>query len=87
MDALDESPNTYVVRPLPNEVLDFIHELIKPKFPNLQTCVTGRPVTDIRDALDYSISRYISLLDKGGHEKQLVIDIPAKRACKPTSKV
>jgi hypothetical protein len=66
VDGLDECSNTSAI-PSPREkVLMFLADLIKSKVPNLHVCVTSRPEIDIKDALEPSTFRSVSLHDEGG---------------------
>ena len=71
VDALDECPNTSAVRSPRAEVLNLIQELIKSQFPNLRICVTSRPETDIKYALDCLTSHSVSLHDEGGQMRDI----------------
>jgi hypothetical protein len=71
VDGLDECPNTSAVRSPRAEVLNFIEDLIKPRFPNLRVCVTSRPEIDIKDVLDPLIFRSISLHDEAGQKRDI----------------
>jgi hypothetical protein len=71
VDALDECPNTSAVRSSRAKFLNLIEELIKSQFPNLHICVTSRPETDIKDALDTLAFRSISLHDEGGQKRDI----------------
>jgi hypothetical protein len=71
VDALDEYPNTSVVRSPRAKVLNLIHELIRSQFPNLRICVTSRPETDIKDVLDTLTFRTVSLHDEGGQKRDI----------------
>jgi len=65
---MDEPPNPSVVRSPLAKVLKIIKGLIESQSLNLLISVTGRPETNIKDILNRSISRYISLhrVDKRG---------------------
>jgi hypothetical protein len=66
VDGLDECSNTSAI-PSPREkVLMFLEGLIESQVPNLRICVTSRPEIDIKDALEPSTFRSISLHDEGG---------------------
>jgi hypothetical protein len=66
VDALDECPNTFAM-PSPREkVLTLVTELVESDLPNLRICVTSRPETDIKAALDPLTFRSVSLHDEIG---------------------
>ena len=71
VDALDECPNASGVQSPRSEVLDLLEGLIKSHLPNLRICVTSRPETDIKDALDRLIPRYVSLHDERGQREDI----------------
>ena len=71
VDALDECPNTSAVLSPRAKVLNLIEELIKSQFPNLRTCVTSRPETDIKDVLDTLTFRSVSLHDERGQKRDI----------------
>ena len=72
IDALDESPNTFGI-PSRERVLQLLEELVELRLPDLRICVTSRPETDIRAALEYLTSERVSLHDQSGHE-QVIMD-------------
>ena len=66
VDALDEYPDTSAI-PSPREkVLMLLEELITSRIPDLHVCVTSRPETDIKVALDALASCSVSLHDESG---------------------
>jgi hypothetical protein len=71
VDALDECPNSSVVRSPRAEVLSLVEELVKTRILNLRICVTSRPEPDIKDVLDPLIFRSISLHDEGGQKRDI----------------
>ncbi|KAI0292984.1 hypothetical protein B0F90DRAFT_1644277 [Multifurca ochricompacta] len=72
VDALDECPNTSGM-PTPREqVLDLLNELIGLSLSNLHICVTSRPETDIRSALEPLTSLRVSLHDQIGQKKDII---------------
>jgi hypothetical protein len=72
MDALDECPSTSDW-PSPREaVLHLIKGLVGSRIPNLHICVTSRPDTDIRDALEPLTSCRVSLHDHSGQRQDIV---------------
>jgi hypothetical protein len=71
VDALDECPNSSVVRSPRAKVLSFIEELVKTQIRNLRVCVTSRPELDIQDVLDRLIFRSVSLHDESGQKRDI----------------
>ena len=71
MDALDECPNTSSIPSPRDEVLNLIEELIKSDIPHLRICVTSRPETDIKDALDPLVLHTVSLHDESGQNRDI----------------
>ena len=72
VDALDECPDTSTASPRA-EVLKLLKMLIESQFPNLRICVTSRPETDIKAALDPLIFRSVSL-DAQSEQKRDIED-------------
>ena len=68
VDALDECPNTSSTPSPRSKVLELIEKLIKSQVSNLHICVTSRPETDIKKALDPLLFRPVSLHDELGQE-------------------
>ena len=71
VDALDECSSTSAVPSPRDEVLSLIEELIKSRLPNLRICVTSRPESDIKDALDPLTFRSVSLHDESGQKRDI----------------
>ena len=71
VDALDEFPNTSVVRSSRAEVLSFIKELVTTQILNLHVCVTSRPELDVEGALGPLIFRSVSLHDESGQKRDI----------------
>jgi hypothetical protein len=71
MDALDECPNTSSIPSPQDEVLNLIEELIKSEIPHLRICVTSRPETDIKDALDPLVLHTVSLHEESGQNRDI----------------
>jgi hypothetical protein len=71
VDALDECPNSSVVRSPRAEVLSFLEELVAAQFLNLRVCVTSRPELDIKDVLGPLIFRSVSLHDEDGQNMDI----------------
>ena len=77
IDALDESSNTSVM-PFPREqVLELLKELVDLSSTNPHPCVTSRAEIDIRNALQPSTSRRVSLHEQSGQKQ----DIPLVSPC------
>ena len=68
VDALDECPNTSSIPSPRSKVLELIEKLIKSQVSNLHICVTSRPETDIKKALDRLLFRPVSLHDELGQK-------------------
>jgi|SRR6266850_8594545 len=59
--------------PSPREqVLDRLKDLVELSLPNFHLCVTSRPEIDIRNALEPSTSRQVSLHDQTGQKKDII---------------
>jgi hypothetical protein len=71
IDAVDECPITSSVSSPRDKVLMLVEELIDSQVPNLRTCVTSRPETDIKAVLDPLTFRCISLHDEIGQMKDI----------------
>ena len=71
MDALDECPNISGIPTERGEVLNFLKDLVGAKLPNLRICVTSRPETDIRAALEPLAFRQLSIHDQQGQKKDI----------------
>ena len=71
VDGLDEFPSSSAVPSPRHEVLSLIEELVHSGLPNLRLCVTSRPLTNIKDALDSLIFLSVSLHNEGGHERDI----------------
>jgi NACHT domain len=71
VDGLDECPNTSSIPSPRSDVLNLIKRLIKSEIRHLRICVTSRPETDIKDALDPLIFRSVSLHDEGGQKNDI----------------
>jgi hypothetical protein len=71
MDALDECPLSSAT-PSPREkVTMLIEELVNLHIPNLHVCVTSRPDTDIKYALNPLTSCTVSLHDESGQKRDI----------------
>ena len=71
VDALDECPNTSDFPSPRAKVLNLLEELIRSRIPNLRICVTSRPETDIKDVLNDSIFRSVSLHEQSEQKKDI----------------
>ena len=75
VDALDECPNTSALPSPRDEALHLIEAIVHSRLPNLRLCVTSRPQTDIKDALNPLIfPRHflsVSLHDESGQKKDI----------------
>jgi hypothetical protein len=71
VDALDECPNSSVVRSPRSEILSFIGELVTTQILNLRVCVTSRPELDIKGVLDPLIFRSVSLHNESGQNRDI----------------
>ena len=71
VDALDECPNTSAIPSSRTKVLNFLKELIESQIPNLRICVSSRLETDIKDILDPSIFRSVSLHDQSDQKRDI----------------
>jgi hypothetical protein len=71
VDALDECPDTSDL-PSPREnVLLLLEDLIDSKFTNLRICVTSRPESDIKVALEPLTPRSVSIHDESGQRDDI----------------
>ena len=71
VDALDECPNTSVVRSPRAEVLCFIEELVTTQILNLRVCVISRPELDIENVLNPLTFFSVSLHDESGQKRDI----------------
>ena len=71
LDALDECPNISKFPTERGEVLNFLKDLVGAQLPNLRICVTSRPETDIRAALEPLAFRRLSIHDQKGQKKDI----------------
>ena len=71
VDGLDECSNTSAT-PSPREkILMLFENLVKSQLPDLRICVTSRPETDIKFALEFFTFRSISLHDESEQRKDI----------------
>ena len=73
IDALDECPDTTGLPSPREQVIDLLKALVELSSPNLHLCVTSRPETDVRRALEPLTSLRVSLHEQTG-QKQDIID-------------
>jgi hypothetical protein len=71
IDALDECPNTSVVRSPREEVLMLVEHLIESRLANLRLCVTSRPEADIKAVLEPLASLSISIHNERGQMEDI----------------
>ena len=71
VDALDECPNTFAFPSPRAKVLNLLKDFIKSQISNLRICVTSRPETDIKDALNDLIFRSVSLHELSEQKKDI----------------
>ena len=75
VDALDECPNTFAFPSPRAKVLNLLKDFIKSQISNLRICVTSRPETDIKDALNDLIFRSVSLHELSEQKKDIEVYI------------
>ena len=66
IDGLDECPNTSTLPSPRKQVLTLIVQLIESRLTNMRICVTGRPETDMKAALEPLNFRSFSIHDERG---------------------
>ena len=71
LDALDECPNTSGIPSARKQVLDLLRDLVGLHLSNLHICVTSRPETDIRAALEPLAFHTVSIHDQSGQKKDI----------------
>jgi NACHT domain len=71
VDALDECPNTPALSSPREKVLILLKSLVDLRLPNLRICVTSRPELDIKDILEASAFRSVSLHDESGQKEDM----------------
>ena len=67
-DALDECRNLTTER---GEVLNFLKDIVGAPLSNLRICITSRPETDIRAALEPLAFRQLSIHDQKGQKRDM----------------
>ena len=71
IDALDECPNTSAIPSPREQVLTLLEHLVESRLRNLRLCVTSRPETDIKIALEPLTFRSISIHDESGQKEDI----------------
>jgi hypothetical protein len=72
IDALDECPNISGMLTAREKVLELVEDLVKLQLPNLHICVTSRPESDIRTALEPLTSLRMCLHKESGQRQDIV---------------
>ena len=72
LDALDECPNDSSTPSARKMVLDLVKDLVELRLPNLHLCITNRPESDIRTALEPLAAQQLNLDDESGHKQDIV---------------
>jgi hypothetical protein len=72
IDALDECPDTSGLPSPREQTLDLLKALVELSSPNLRLCVTSRPETDIRRALEPLTSLRVSLHEQSGQKRDII---------------
>lgn len=71
VDALDECPNSFVLRTGLERVLDILKELIILGLPRLRICVTSQPIIEIREVFEPLNPCIVSLQDQDEQQKDV----------------
>jgi len=71
VDALDECPNTSAIPSPREQILTLLEHLVESRLRNLRLCVTSRPETDIKIALEPLTFRSISIHDESGQKEDI----------------
>ena len=71
IDALDECPNASAIPSPREQVLALLGHLVESRLRNLRLCVTSRPETDIKIALEPLTFRSISIHDESGQKEDI----------------
>jgi hypothetical protein len=71
IDALDECPNSSAIPSPREQVLTLLEHLIESRLRNLRLCITSRPETDIKIALEPLTFRSISIHDESGQKEDI----------------
>ncbi|KAH9046078.1 ankyrin repeat-containing domain protein [Lactarius hengduanensis] len=71
LDALDECPHGVGTPSARESVLQLVKELVNLRYPNVYICVTSRPESDIRAALDPLAPHRISIHEEDGQKEDI----------------
>ncbi|KAI9442625.1 ankyrin repeat-containing domain protein [Lactarius indigo] len=71
LDALDECPHAIGTPSARERVLRLIKKLVDLRYPNVYICVTSRPESDIRAALDPLAPHRISIHEEDGQKEDI----------------
>ncbi|KAH8994729.1 ankyrin repeat-containing domain protein [Lactarius hatsudake] len=71
LDALDECPHGVGTPSARESVLQLVKELVNLRYPNVYICVTSRPESDIRVALDPLAPHRISIHEEDGQKEDI----------------
>jgi hypothetical protein len=72
IDALDKCPDTSGIPSAREQVLELVKDLVNLHLQNLHICVTSRPETDIRAALEPLALHSVSIHSQSGQKKDIV---------------
>jgi len=72
VDALDECPSDLGVPSSREKALELVKELVGLRHSNLRLCITSRPESDIRTALEPLATQVISLHEESGHTQDII---------------
>ncbi|KAH9027734.1 hypothetical protein EDB85DRAFT_2276618 [Lactarius pseudohatsudake] len=71
LDALDECPHGVGTPSARESVLQLVRDLVNLRYPNVYICVTSRPESDIRAALDPLAPHRISIHEEDGQKEDI----------------
>ncbi|KAH9046071.1 hypothetical protein EDB84DRAFT_1576064, partial [Lactarius hengduanensis] len=71
LDALDECPHGVGTPSARESVLQLVRELVNLRYPSVYICVTSRPESDIRAALDPLAPHRISIHEEDGQKEDI----------------
>ncbi|KAI9446073.1 ankyrin repeat-containing domain protein [Lactarius indigo] len=71
LDALDECPHGVGTPSARERVLQLVKDLVNLRYPNVYICVTSRPESDIRAALDPLAPHWISIHEEDGQKEDI----------------
>ena len=71
MDALDECPDTSSPSSPRKKVLMLVEKLIDSQLPNLRICITSRPESDIKFAIEPLTFCSVSIHDESGQMRDI----------------